>query len=301
MEIISTENLTKKYKNFYALDNISLHVNQGEIYGFLGLNGAGKTTTIRILLGMIKPSSGSYKLFGRDSHPSDLLWNDVGYMVETPLSYPNLTVYENLLIFAKLRNLNISDIDNIINRLHLGIYRNKQAAKLSLGNQQRLGLAKALIHKPKLLVLDEPINGLDPQGIVEVRELLLELAKKGTTIFISSHILSEISRLATRIGIIHEGKLIKELYSSDLEKELIHKLIIDTTNNVSALIALKEKGLEKCSVLNGVIEIFDKSALNAPQEIAALLVKSKFPPKQIFTFIEDLEHYFLRIINAKSN
>ena len=212
MEIIKTNSLTKHFGSTVATDNISVHINQGEIYGFIGLNGAGKTTLIRMLLGMIKPDNGTITLFGKKLSAKSNQWNDIGYLVETPYSYPNLSVYENLKVIYKLRQLtNPTAIDNIIEKLKLTKYRNIKANALSLGNQQRLGLAKALIHNPKLLILDEPINGLDPEGIVDVRELLKELAKTGSTIFLSSHILGEISKLANRIAIIHEGKLIKEL------------------------------------------------------------------------------------------
>ncbi|HEX5002621.1 MAG TPA: ATP-binding cassette domain-containing protein, partial [Bacteroidia bacterium] len=212
MEIITTTSLTKYFGTTAATDNISVHVNEGEIYGFLGLNGAGKTTLIRMLLGMIKPDSGSVRLFGKPVSRDFDIWNEVGYLVETPHGYPNLSVNENLQVYYQLRRLKKPAwVDEIICKLKLEKYRHKKEKFLSLGNKQRLGLAKALVHQPKLLILDEPINGLDPEGIVEVRSLLLELAAKGTTIFLSSHILGEISKLAHRIGIIHRGRLVKEL------------------------------------------------------------------------------------------
>ena len=195
MNIIQTNKLTKRYGDTIAVNSVSIHVKEGEIYGFLGLNGAGKTTTIRLLLGLIKPDSGSCKLFEKEPKQSSDIWNEVGYLIETPHSYPNLSVYENLEVICKLRDISAkSKINEIIDRLKLDPYKNKKEKNLSSGNKQRLGLAKALIHKPKLLLLDEPINGLDPAGIVEIRELLKELAENHkTTIFLSSHILSEIS------------------------------------------------------------------------------------------------------------
>ena len=212
MEIISTKSITKYFGATAALDTISIQVNQGEIYGFLGLNGAGKTTLIRVLLGMIKPDTGNVNLFGKTLTASFNQWNDIGYLVETPYSYPNLSVAENLKVYYQLRQLsNPKIIPDIITKLKLSPYAHTQAKHLSLGNQQRLGLAKALMHEPKLLILDEPINGLDPEGIVEVRNLLREFAHKGSTIFLSSHILGEISKIANRIAIIHKGKLIQEV------------------------------------------------------------------------------------------
>ena len=174
VEIIKTENLTKVYGKLPAVDSVSLSVKQGEIFGFLGLNGAGKTTTIRMLLGMIKPSSGACYLKGKKVNPGNLeIWKDVGYIVETPHSYPELTVKDNLEIFRLLRGIEDKNtVDWIIENLRLGRYASKKVKHLSLGNAQRLGIAKALIHKPEILILDEPTNGLDPAGVVEVRELL---------------------------------------------------------------------------------------------------------------------------------
>lgn len=165
MELIATEVLTKIYGPTTAVDEVSIRVQEGETYGFLGLNGAGKTTLIRMLLGMIRPDRGEVRLFGQTLDSSFKAWNDIGYLVETPYSYPNLSVLENLKVYYHLRQLHDPGlITRIMDRLKLGVYRDRKAAHLSLGNQQRLGLAKALMHEPKLLILDEPINGLDPRG-----------------------------------------------------------------------------------------------------------------------------------------
>jgi ABC-2 type transport system ATP-binding protein len=298
MNIIQTENLTKKFGDTVAVDQVSIHVREGEIYGFLGLNGAGKTTTIRLLLGMISPGSGSISLFGQKARQASTIWNKVGYMVETPYSYPNLTVIENLEVFYKLRGLNDrKQIDHIIDILQLGAYKNKKARHLSMGNIQRLGLAKALIHQPELLILDEPINGLDPSGIVEIREFLKDLAcNHNTTIFLSSHILSEISKLATRIGIVHEGKLIKEINTNELEHQIIRKLCINTLDNQKALGILTDKGFAASLNGSGTIGITEATAIQQPEIIATLLVNSGFPPKMLNVVEEDLETYFLRMI-----
>ena len=194
--IIATEKITKRYKDVVAVSDLSLNVRKGEIYGFLGLNGAGKTTTIRMLLGMINPASGKAFINGKKVYAGNHeLWKEIGYLVEVPYSYPNLTVRENLEIIRRLRLLpDNSAVDRIIDQLKLNAYANRKAKNLSLGNAQRLGLAKALIHNPQILILDEPSNGLDPAGIFEIREFLQDLAKNhGVTIFISSHILGEIS------------------------------------------------------------------------------------------------------------
>ena len=301
MNIIETENLTKRFGETIAVDNISISIGEKEIYGFLGLNGAGKTTTIRLLLKMIKADYGSFLLFGQNVKPASRIWNDVGYMVETPHSYPELTVTENLEIFYRLRGLNEEIlIHNIIDKLQLTQYKDRKVKHLSLGNKQRLGLAKVLMHKPKLLILDEPTNGLDPAGIVEVRELLKELVNDfNTTIFISSHILSEIAKLATRIGIVHEGKLIKEIDTDDLEKQIIKKLRLNTGNNQKAYEILQANGIDIITKGDVLLETSDQDSIKYPEKIAALLSNSGIPPKMLYVFEEDLESYFLRTIGRK--
>jgi ABC-2 type transport system ATP-binding protein len=302
VQIITTSLLTKRFGTTLAADTISIHVNQGEIYGFLGLNGAGKTTLIRMLLGMIRPDAGNITLFGKPLSPTFNQWNDIGYLVETPYAYPTLTVYENLKVYYHLRQLkNPAWIDIIIDQLKLSRYKHTKAKVLSLGNQQRLGLAKALMHQPKLLILDEPTNGLDPEGIVEVRELLKSLAANGTTIFVSSHILGEIAKIASRIGIIHEGSLLKELTIPELNSQLIRKILLSTPDNTSALQQLLEAGYTARLRENDEIEITDAHALSHPEHISTFLVERKLPPIQLYLFTEDLEMYFLRTIRTKTN
>jgi len=236
-EVIRTEYLSKRYKDILAVENINLQVKRGEICGFLGVNGAGKTTTIRLLLGMVKPTSGSVYLFNKElKQLPTKKWNEVGYLVEDSYSYPQLTVKENLEIIYKLRKLNNpSVINEIISKLKLDKYKDVKVKNLSSGNMQRLGLAKAFIHKPKILLLDEPTKGLDPAGIVEIRILLKELAEKyNTTIFISSHILSEIYKLVDRIIIINEGHILRDVNKAKLDKLMQKKLIINTNDNLKA-------------------------------------------------------------------
>jgi len=297
MNTIQTNNLTKRYGDTIAVNEVSIHVKQGEIYGFLGLNGAGKTTTIRMLLGLVKPDSGKCELFEKEPKHASKLWHDVGYMIETPHAYPNLSVIENLEVICKLRGIhNKSAIIDIIDRLNLSRYKNTKEKHLSLGNKQRLGLAKALIHKPKLLILDEPINGLDPSGIVEIRELLKELAENdSTTVFLSSHILSEIAKLTTRIGVIHNGELIQELKSSELNMRVLKKLCVDTQDNPKASKILHGYGFN-CEITNGLIELFDHETITQPENIATILVNQHIPPKQLYVIEEGLEDYFLRLI-----
>ncbi len=302
-EVIRTEKLTKKYGSFTAVSEISLNVRKGEIYGFLGLNGAGKTTTIRMLLGMIKPCSGSAYINGKKVSPGDTeLGRNTGYLVEIPYSYPELTVSENLEIFRKLRLLqDKTAVDKVMEKLNLTQYANRKASHLSLGNSQRLGLAKALIHNPQILILDEPANGLDPAGIFEIRELIKDLASNhGVTVFISSHILGEISRFATRIGIINDGVLIQEINTPELEILCKKRLIVNTENNADA-----KSILENSNIIAGInnqnqLEITDEKLILNPGVVATLLVNSNLPPSMLFVSEEDLESYFLRTIGVKN-
>jgi ABC-2 type transport system ATP-binding protein len=301
-EIIRTENISKHFEDVKAVSDVSLSVRKGEIYGFLGLNGAGKTTTIRMLLGMIKPSSGA--AFINDEKilaGNNELWKRVGSLVEIPFSYPELTVRENLEILRRLRFLpDRKSVDQVIDKLKLGAYAERKAKNLSLGNNQRLGLAKALIHNPDILILDEPANGLDPAGIFEIRELLKYLAvNQGVTIFISSHILGEISRFATRIGIIHEGKLIQELDSGQLEALYKKRLLINSNNNDLALAILGKNGYEAERYEGSLLSVSNEEAIEKPGSIAELMVNAGCPPTLLKVEEEDLETYFLRIISKK--
>jgi ABC-type multidrug transport system, ATPase component len=300
--IIRTSNLSKNYGPVKAVEQISLNVNKGEIYGFLGLNGAGKTTTIRMLLGMINPTTGKSYLKGEIIHAgSHELWNSVGYLVEIPYSYPELTVRENLEITRRLRFIkDPGAVDSVIGKLKLTPYQDRKAKNLSLGNAQRLGLAKALIHNPEILILDEPSNGLDPAGIVEIRELLRDLAfNQGVTIFISSHILGEISRIATRIGIIHKGRLIQEMDTEELHQLRNKSLLIDLEDKNGAMTILDNIGFNAAVNEEGLIEITGKNAVLHPENVNLNLVNAGFPPSMLKVEEEDLESYFLRIISNK--
>jgi ABC-type multidrug transport system ATPase subunit len=218
---ISTRSLTKRYRDVTAVDSLDLEVRCGEIYGFLGRNGAGKTTTIRMLLGLIRPSAGEATVLGRRVGPGQTrVFARVGYLVEAASAYPNLTVRENLDVQRRLQGCGPKAVEGAIERLGLGSYADCVSRNLSLGNKQRLSLARALLHEPELLILDEPANALDPAGIVEIRELLRMLShERGATVFMSSHILAEVAHLADRVGIIHEGRLIEESPRDELARK----------------------------------------------------------------------------------
>lgn len=302
MNAIETNQMCKNYGNVKAVQHLSLRVSEGEIYAFLGLNGAGKTTTIRMLLGMIKPSSGSAVVLGTkvglgQTEP----WSQVGYLVESPRAYPELTVRENLEVSRRLHpGTPQNAVNEMIERLSLTAYADRRAGNLSQGNAQRLGLAKALLHKPRLLILDEPANGLDPAGIVEIRELLLDLTnRQGITVFMSSHILAEVARLAQRIGIIHEGCLVQELDKAELERNRIRQLILSTRNLENARAVLSTHGYTTESNHQDSLLLTSPQAVNQPDRIAELLVHAGEAPTRLVVEEEDLEQYFLRLIGMK--
>ena len=304
-EAIKTINLSKKYGKNLVVDDLNISIDSGEIVGFLGLNGAGKTTTMRMLLGLIKPTSGECYIQGNkvDRYNLEVL-NEIGYIIETPYSYPDLTVKENLEIVSTLRGIRNKDaIDWVTEKLKLKQYKDKQVKHLSLGNVARLGIAKAIIHKPKILILDEPTNGLDPLGVIEVRALLKELANNfGTTVLISSHKLEEISKIATRIVIIHEGRLIREVESKELDLYLEKKLWVSGSDNKTIKAVLSNNGYQvnfKSDLENNscYLELIDTKSVESSEEIATLLVNAGYPPKILTVEKEDLENYFLRILN----
>lgn len=294
---IETDQLTKRFSDVLAVDAIDLRVGTGEIYGFLGLNGAGKTTTIRALLGMIRPSAGNVKVLGQALGPDGRgPWAQVGHLVESPSAYPELSVRENLDIARRLHAKQDSKIvDKIIERLALASYADRKAGTLSTGNLQRLGLARALLHEPELLILDEPANGLDPAGVVEIRDLLRTLARdKGVTIFMSSHILTEVDKLATRIGIIHQGKLIEEFDTHKLERLRAKRLEIQTRDLEAARQCLQSAGY-KFAMKAGTLILNDAYAIENPDAIAHILVNAGTPPTRLAVELQDLEEHFLQL------
>ena len=294
---IETNQLTKRFGDVLAVDAIDLRVRTGEIYGFLGLNGAGKTTTIRALLGMIRPSAGNVKVLGQAlGEDGRGPWAQVGHLVESPSAYPELSVRENLDIARRLHAKPDSKlVDETIERLALASYADRKAGTLSSGNLQRLGLARALLHGPELLILDEPANELDPAGVVEIRELLRSLARdKGVTIFMSSHILTEVDRLATRIGIIHKGKMIEELDIHKLENLRARHLEIQARDLSAAQLCLQSAGY-KFTMKAETIILNDVHAIEHPDTIAHILVNSGTPPTRLAVEQQNLEEHFLQL------
>ncbi|XOK59594.1 ATP-binding cassette domain-containing protein [Paenibacillus elgii] len=234
--ILETKRLSKQFKSFAAVKGVDLQVRPGEVYGFLGPNGAGKTTTIRMLLGLIRPTQGEVRVFGQDlaRHRLDIL-RRVGSLVESPSYYGNLSAYDNLEITRKLLGARKSDIDKVLETVRLSEWRNKKVKTFSLGMKQRLGIAQALLGNPMLLVLDEPTNGLDPAGILEIRELIARLPEeRGLSVLVSSHILNEIELIASRVGIIYKGELLFQGSLQELREQNKTMLRIDAAPLVEA-------------------------------------------------------------------
>jgi ABC-2 type transport system ATP-binding protein len=303
-QAIATEALTKRYRgDVLAVDGVDLRVARGEIYAFLGLNGAGKSTTIRMLLGMIKPTAGHADLFGVRVVPgANDLWRRVGHLVETATSYPELTVVENLDVARRLAGIeDRGRVDVMIDRLVLGAYAGRRAGTLSLGNLQRLALARALLHGPDLLILDEPANGLDPAGVIEIRDLLRDLAQQqGVTVFMSSHILGEVDLLANRIGIVHRGRLVEELDSDALEQRRDRRLEVEALDLGAAETALRAAGLTPLRRGEGRLELRDPMALEAPEKVAQILVAAGAPPSHLAIARESLEEHFMRLTSDEA-
>jgi ABC-2 type transport system ATP-binding protein len=294
--VVTTAGLTRRYGDVRAVDGLDLRVERGEIYGFLGLNGAGKTTTIRMLLGMIRPTSGRCELLGTPVRRGGRgPWARVGYLVDSPAPYPGLTVLENLRSAARLRGVSDAAVMRAVERLGLEPYAQRKARALSQGNRQRLGLATALFHEPDLVILDEPANGLDPAGVVEVRELLRSLAADhGVTVLMSSHILAEVDRLATRIGIIHRGRLIEELSTEEMERRRARRLVVEARDAAGARALLEAAGYEP-QAQDGRVVLTQPRAVRRPDDVAAALVSGGHPPTRLAVEQEDLEEHFLRL------
>ncbi|MFI7482339.1 ABC transporter ATP-binding protein [Kocuria sp. M1R5S2] len=295
---VTLRDVSKRYGPVSAVDGVTLEVGRGEVYALLGLNGAGKTTLMRILLGMVRPGGGSVTILGRDVRDRAVR-AEIGYLVETASAYPELTVRENLEVARRLRRVpRRAAVEDAVELFGLREHADRRARALSLGNLQRLALARATLHRPALLVLDEPVNGLDPAGVVEVRLLLGRLAREhGTTVLLSSHILGEVARVATRIGILHRGRLLDEFGASGLAERVERRLEVTTRDDAAAASVLRSAGLA-VHERRGSLVLADAAVVDRPEEVAVRLVHAGVPPTGMTVVHEDLEAWFLRRVGA---
>ncbi len=294
--VIEVKHLSKQFKDTLAVDDLSFSVNQGDVYGFLGQNGAGKSTSIRMLLTLIKPTSGEIKIFGKDlsSNRSEIL-RQVGAVIEKPDMYKYLTAYENLRIFAKMSGIKVTRklLMDQLEMVGLADRAHSKAKTYSQGMKQRLGIAVALVNNPQLIILDEPTNGLDPQGIADIRNLILHLSRKmGKTVLVSSHLLSEIELIATRMIIIHKGKKIVEGNVTELLDPSQSLIELETTDN--HLTKEKLQQTQWASFIQNNSELQLKMHKNNVPELVAFLVNEGVKILSVNSS-HSLENYFLSL------
>ncbi len=297
--VLKTEALTKHYKNFKALNGLNMQIPKGAIYGFVGKNGAGKTTLIRIICGLQEPVSGGYLLYGRKHTDKEIAKSRrrMGAVVETPAVYSAMTAADNLKQQYRVLGLPSFDgLDDILKTVGLAGVGNKKVKHFSLGMRQRLGIAVALVGSPDFLILDEPANGLDPQGIVEIRELILKLNReRQITILISSHILDELSRLATHYGFIENGRILKEISGKDLEDVLRKCVRMEVSHVKSLAVVLDGMGMEYRILSDTEADVY----ANVPvSKLTAALAKEGCEVISMHEREESLESYYISLMGG---
>ena len=297
MNAIEIKNLTKNFGEKQALQGLNMTVPQGSIYGFIGENGSGKSTTEKIICGLIRPSGGSVKLYGRDYTDADVRAK-VGVLIENPGCFPNMTVWNNMLLQAS--NLGIKNADEEIRKI-LKLVRMEGAAgnkykNCSLGMKQRVGIAMALLGNPTLLVLDEPINGLDADGMRIMREVLVDLANNGATILVSSHILGELEKIATHYGIVRGGKMIAEMTAQELDANCRTFVSVGASQTDMVKVLLMRKYLRVEMDENNFVRVYDKTT---PEEIVSYLYENGVTINEIKTAKIGLEEYYIDLMKGK--
>jgi ABC-2 type transport system ATP-binding protein len=297
---ITATGVTRRFGALTAVDAVDLSIPPGTLYGFLGRNGAGKTTLIRMLLGLIRPNAGQVSILGRAVNsrggPSGP-WAEVGYLVDGPGLYPELSPRDHLHMAATYRRVPRPVCDEIVELLALGRYLDVRARTLSQGNRQRLGLAMALLHHPQVLILDEPTLGMDPAGMVEIRALLRGLADSGATVFMSSHMVPEVERVADEVGIIHEGRMLDQLSRARLNALGQPRLAITLAAPDLAIRAVAElEGHGIVATASGAtLTMTDAASVERPEQVARLLVAADCPPRAMAVASDSLETHFLRV------
>ncbi|MBS4191253.1 ABC transporter ATP-binding protein [Bacillus sp. FJAT-49705] len=299
--ILKTNKLSKKYKHEFALENINVTIKQGDIYGFIGQNGAGKSTMLRLIIGLTFPTSGSIELFGNDNR-NELtgVQKRMGAIIENPALFLNMTARENLEVHRLQKGIPGKEcVDKTLELVGLKDTGKKKAKNFSLGMKQRLGLAIALLSDPEFIILDEPTNGLDPMGIVELRELIKKLNReKGLTVLISSHILSELHQLATKFGIIHKGKLLEELTSKELDEKCRQHLRIKVDDPTRGAIVLEQIlfTTDFEVMQDGVIKLY--SHIDDVRKVSQTLTNNGLVIEHLSQNGDSLESYFSKLVGG---
>ena len=294
--LLSTNAITKQYGRQKAVNAVNLHIRQGDIYGLIGRNGAGKTTLLKMISGLAAPTEGQFTLFGKSGREASEYMSRIGSLIEAPGVYPNLSAAENLKLKCIAVGIRQKDaIKELLETVGLANVGKKKVKNFSLGMKQRLGLALALIGSPDIVILDEPINGLDPQGIAEIRETIFKLNReKNITFLISSHILEELSKIATNYGIIHNGVLLQELTREELLAKCSERIELKTDNPQKACTVLENMGIKKFKVVDAeTIQIFER--LTESGEISIELAKNDIKIIGIAVKNEALEDYYLNL------
>lgn len=300
--LLQTRALTKQYGRHRAVDQVSMHIKKGAIYGFIGRNGAGKTTTLRMISGLASPTAGEIELFGCRGRELSRIRSRVGCLIEGPGLYGSMSARDNLKMKSMLLGVYKRGYEEeLLDIVGLGGVGKKPVKRYSLGMKQRLGIALALVGEPDLLVLDEPINGLDPQGIAEVRDTVLKLNReRNMTILISSHILEELSKIATDYGIIHKGTLLQELTNEELMEKCSERLEVTLDDPERAVPVMDRLGIKRYQVADREhIYIFERLEESAALNMA--FAKAGIPVRGISVTNEELETYFLKLTGGGAN
>ena len=302
MFVLETSGLTKKYNLNVAVDHVNMHIEKGDIYGFVGENGAGKTTIIRMISGLAKPTEGTFKLFGIDNSDKNIFKakKKLGGIVEAVSLNTSMTAIENINLEALIvgKKLSIEEKEKLLIKVGLNpkAIEKKKVGSFSLGMRQRLGIALTLISEPEFIILDEPMNGLDPKGFIEIRDIILELNKEGITFLISSHILSELDKICNKIGFISHGKLIKELTMEDIHNQSKSRIVIEASNLEEIKNKLEEKlELKDIKISGNELYIYDLIDIN---EILKFLVKEKITIKNINKLEDTIESYYMKLLGG---
>ena len=295
--VLQTQGLSKNYQAFKALDSVDMTVFRGDIYGLIGRNGAGKTTIMKIVTGLTEKSGGSFELFSKKGENLGNERRRIGCLIENPAFFGGLTAYQNLNYYALQKGItNKKQIDEALELVNLTEVKDKKFRKFSLGMKQRLGVALAVMDNPDLIILDEPINGLDPIGISELRDTFKRLnAQKGITFIISSHILSELYMVATRFLIIDQGRVLKEITKEELDLECMRCIAVKTDNTKHAAVILEQNGIEEYKVIDSSeLRVYKNDV--KPQDLNRLLIQNGVNVSEVFETGISLEDYFKSLI-----